>query len=155
MVLEPGIGPGQVDPSRRLLLYSPVKFKGAWPGPEQPDARFLNDDLSKENNPVRQLLLAAFAGASLVLSVGANAAGDAAAGKSKSAVCAACHGATGTSPNAMWPNLAGQKEAYLLKQLKAFKSGARKDPMMTPMASPLSDQDMANLAAYYSSQKPK
>jgi cytochrome c553 len=104
---------------------------------------------------VRQLLLAAFAGASLILSVGANAAGDAAAGKSKSAVCAACHGATGTSPNAMWPNLAGQKEAYLLKQLKAFKSGARKDPMMGPMAMPLSDQDMANLAAYFSSQKQK
>ncbi len=104
---------------------------------------------------MRQLLLAAFAGASLVLSVGASAAGDAAAGKSKSVVCAACHGATGTSPNAMWPNLAGQKEAYLLKQLKAFKSGARKDPMMAPMTSPLSDQDMANLAAYFSSQKPK
>lgn len=104
---------------------------------------------------MRRLLLAAFAGASLVLSAGANAAGDAAAGKSKSAVCAACHGATGTSPNAMWPNLAGQKEVYLLKQLKAFKSGARKDPMMGPMAMPLSDQDMANLAAYFSSQKPK
>ncbi len=104
---------------------------------------------------MRQLLLAALAGASLVLSVGANAAGDAAAGKSKSVVCAACHGATGTSPNAMWPNLAGQKEAYLLKQLKDFKSGARKDPMMAPMTSALSDQDMANLAAYFSSQKPK
>ena len=104
---------------------------------------------------MRHLLLAAFAGASLVLSVGANAAGDAAAGKSKSAVCAACHGATGTSANAIWPNLAGQKEAYLVKQLKAFKSGARKDPMMAPMVASLSDQDMANLAAYYSSQKPK
>jgi cytochrome c553 len=104
---------------------------------------------------VRQRLLAAFAGASLVLSVGANAAGDAAAGKAKSAVCAACHGPTGTSPNPIWPNLAGQKEAYLLKQLKDFKSGTRKDPMMAPMALPLSDQDMANLAAYYSSQKQK
>jgi cytochrome c553 len=104
---------------------------------------------------VRQLLLAAFAGASLVLSVGANAAGDAAAGKSKSAVCMACHGATGTSPNPMWPNLAGQKAPYLVKQLKDFKSGARKDPVMAPMAAPLSDQDMENLAAYYSSQKQK
>jgi len=104
---------------------------------------------------VRQLLLAAFAGASLILSVSANAAGDAAAGKSKSVVCAACHGATGTSPNAMWPNLAGQKAPYLVKQLKAFKSGARKDPMMGPMAMPLSDQDMENLAAYFSSQNQK
>jgi cytochrome c553 len=104
---------------------------------------------------VRQLLLAAFAGASLILSVSANAAGDAAAGKSKSAVCMACHGPTGTSPNPLWPNLAGQKAPYLVKQLKAFKSGARKDPIMAPMAAPLSDQDMENLAAYYSSQKQK
>lgn len=104
---------------------------------------------------MRQLLLAAFAGASLVLSIGANAAGDAAAGKSKSAVCMACHGPTGTSSNPMWPNLAGQKAPYLVKQLKDFKSGARKDPVMAPMAAPLSDQDMENLAAYYSSQKPK
>jgi cytochrome c553 len=104
---------------------------------------------------VRQLLLAAFAGASLVLSVGANAAGDAAAGKSKSAVCMACHGPTGTSSNPMWPNLAGQKAPYLVKQLKDFKSGARKDPVMAPMAAPLSAQDMENLAAYFSTQKPK
>jgi cytochrome c553 len=132
---------------------APLNFKEPWP--EQTNARVLNDDLSKENHPVRQLLLAAFAGASLVLSVGANAAGDAAAGKSKSAVCMACHGATGTSPNPLWPNLAGQKAPYLVKQLKAFKSGARKDPIMAPMAAPLSDQDMENLAAYYSSQKQK
>ena len=134
---------------------APLNFKEAWPGPEQASARFLNDNLSKENNPVRQLLLAAFAGASLVLSVGANAAGDAAAGKSKSAVCMACHGPTGTSPNPLWPNLAGQKAPYMVKQLKAFKSGARKDPIMGPMAAPLSDQDMENLSAYFASQKQK
>lgn len=155
MVLQSRIGPDLVDPSRRLLLYSPVKFRGNLARAGKGSAGFHNDNLSKESHPVRHLLLAAFAGASLVLSVGANAAGDAAAGKSKSAVCAACHGATGTSANAIWPNLAGQKEAYLLKQLKAFKSGARKDPMMAPMAAPLSDQDMQNLAAYYASQKPK
>ena len=104
---------------------------------------------------MRQLLLAAFAGASLVLSVGANAAGDAAAGKAKSAICGACHGATGTSVNPMWPHLAGQQAAYLVKQLKDFKSGARKDPVMAPMAAPLSVQDMENLAAYFASQKQK
>lgn len=100
---------------------------------------------------MRRLLLAAFAGASLVLSASAGAAGDAAAGKAKSAVCAACHGPAGISSNPLWPNLAGQHEAYLLKQLKAFKSGARKDPLMSPMAAPLSDQDMENLAAYFAS----
>lgn len=83
----------------------------------------------------------------------AQAGGDVNAGKAKSAMCAACHGAAGVSPNPMWPNLAGQKEVYLAKQMKAFKDGSRKDPMMGPMAKPLSDADMANLAAYYSSLK--
>lgn len=79
------------------------------------------------------------------------AAGDAAAGKSKATSCAMCHGAEGISANDIWPNLAGQKEGYLKKQMKAFKDGSRKDPMMSPMASPLSDDDIANLAAYFSS----
>ena len=78
-------------------------------------------------------------------------AGDAAAGKARAAACAACHGATGISANDMWPNLAGQKEAYLAKQIKAFRDGDRKDPMMAPMVAGLSDADAANLAAYYSS----
>ncbi|WNC72616.1 cytochrome c [Thalassotalea psychrophila] len=80
-------------------------------------------------------------------------AADAEAGKGKSAMCAACHGATGVSAVPMYPNLAGQKEAYLAKQLKDFKSGARKDPVMGSMAMPLSDADIANLAAYYASLK--
>jgi cytochrome c553 len=78
-------------------------------------------------------------------------AGDAAAGKARAATCSACHGATGISANGMWPNLAGQKEAYLAKQMKAFRDGDRKDPMMAPMAAALSDDDIANLAAYYAS----
>ena len=78
-------------------------------------------------------------------------AGDAAAGKTKSATCAACHGANGISPNDMWPNLAGQKEGYLKAQLKAFRDGQRNNPMMAPMAAPLSDADIDDLAAYYSS----
>lgn len=78
-------------------------------------------------------------------------AGDAAAGKAKSMTCAACHGADGNSPNDLWPNLAGQKEGYIAKQLKAFRDGNRQDPMMAPMAKNLSDEDIANLAAYYSS----
>lgn len=104
---------------------------------------------------MRHLLVAAIAGASLVVSAAAGAAGDAAAGKSKSAVCAACHGADGNSANPMWPSLAGQHAPYLVKQMKDFKSGARKDPVMAPMAKPLSDQDIENLAAYFASQKQK
>lgn len=83
----------------------------------------------------------------------ASAAGDAAAGKSKAAVCVACHGPNGNSTNPLWPKLAGQHAAYLEKQLKAFKSGERKDPLMSPMAAPLSEQDIADVAAYFASQK--
>ena len=81
------------------------------------------------------------------------AGGDAAAGKAKSATCAGCHGAAGISANPMWPNLAGQKDAYMVKQMKAFRDGKRSDPMMSPMAKPLSDADIDNLTAYFSSLK--
>jgi cytochrome c553 len=83
----------------------------------------------------------------------AYAAGDAEAGKGKVAMCAACHGAAGVSAIPMYPNLAGQKEAYLLKQLKDFKSGARKDPTMSAMAMGLSETDMADIAAHYAKLK--
>jgi len=78
-------------------------------------------------------------------------AGDAAAGKAKSATCAGCHGPEGISQNDLWPNLAGQKEGYLVAQIKAFRAGERKNPMMSPMAIPLSDTDIEDLAAYFSS----
>ncbi len=89
-------------------------------------------------------------GVSLLLPLAAQA-GDAAAGKAKAASCAGCHGAAGISNNPMWPNLAGQKAGYLAKQLRAFRDGTRSDPMMTPMAKPLSDADIENLATYYAS----
>ncbi|WP_093328754.1 c-type cytochrome [Thalassotalea agarivorans] len=91
--------------------------------------------------------------AATVLMAAPSLAADIAAGKAKSAVCAACHGQAGVSAVPMYPNLAGQKEEYLKKQLKDFKSGARKDPVMAPMAMPLSDEDIANLSAYYASLK--
>ncbi len=91
--------------------------------------------------------------ATVLMASPAFAGGDAAAGKAKAGMCAACHGANGVSAVPMYPNLAGQKEAYIVKQLKAFKAGTRKDPVMGPMAAPLSDADMANLAAYFSSLK--
>ncbi len=76
-------------------------------------------------------------------------AADLEAGKQKSKVCSACHGAAGISPNTSWPNLAGQQTAYLVKQMKEFREGKRSDPWMTPMALPLSDEDIENLAAFY------
>lgn len=77
-------------------------------------------------------------------------AADADAGKAKSATCASCHGADGLSTNDLWPNLKGQKNGYLVKQMKAFRDGQRTDPMMSPMAKGLTDEDIDNLAAYYS-----
>lgn len=81
-------------------------------------------------------------------------AGDIKAGKKKSVMCAACHGPLGVSANPLWPNLAGQEEGYLIKQLKAFKSGDRNDPVMSAMASPLTEKDIKNLSAYFSSLAP-
>jgi cytochrome c553 len=82
----------------------------------------------------------------------ASAAADAAAGKAASATCAGCHGMDGNSANPEWPKLAGQGEGYLIKQLHDFKDGDRKNATMAPMAMGLSDQDMENLAAYFSGQ---
>lgn len=78
-------------------------------------------------------------------------AGDAEAGKAKSVTCAACHGGTGISPVGTFPNLAGQKEEYLAAQITAFREGTRVSTQMAPMVSGLSDEDIANLAAYYAS----
>ena len=90
----------------------------------------------------------------LALAWGHNArAADIEAGKAKAAVCAACHGVAGKASVPVYPHLAGQQEAYLLKQLKAFKDGSRKEPLMIPFMAPLSEADMENLAAYYASLK--
>ena len=76
---------------------------------------------------------------------------DAAAGKEKSALCAGCHGADGISLVDEIPNLAGQKEAYLVKVLGDYRSGTRKNPIMSSIAQGLSDEDIRDLAAFFSS----
>lgn len=102
---------------------------------------------------MKRLTSVLIAGILLGTSASVLAGGDAAAGKAKFTTCAGCHGATGVNTNPLFPNLAGQKEAYVVKQLKAFRAGTRTDPMMSPMAKPLSDADIDNLAAYISSLK--
>ncbi len=102
---------------------------------------------------MKKIVVATMASLLLVTANVSMAGGDAAAGKAKSATCAGCHGAAGVSANPLWPNLAGQKEAYMVKQLKAFRAGTRTDPMMSPMAKPLSDADIDNLAAHFSGLK--
>jgi len=82
-----------------------------------------------------------------------SAAGDAVAGKEKSAPCAACHGADGNSPNPDFPRLAGQHADYMVKALEDYRNGLRKNPIMSGFAANLSKQDREDLAAYYASQK--
>lgn len=83
------------------------------------------------------------------------AAGDIAAGQSKSTVCSACHGADGNSTNPDWPKLAGQHSAYTEKQLHDLKAGkVRSDALMAGIVATLEPQDMADLAAYYAAQSP-
>lgn len=91
----------------------------------------------------------------LTVTGGAQAAGDATAGQQKSAPCQACHGTDGNSAVGMYPKIAGQHASYIERQLKALRDGQRNDPVMSPMAANLSDQDIADLAAYYSSQTVK
>lgn len=81
-------------------------------------------------------------------------AADITAGEQKAATCMGCHGPKGKSSSAQWPNLAAQQSLYIVNQLNAFKTGTRNNPMMQSMAANLSDDDMNNLAAYYSSQPP-
>ena len=90
----------------------------------------------------------------LVCATVALGAGSKADGEAKAAVCAACHGPKGISVNPLWPSLAGQQEAYLEKQIKAFRDGERNEATMQPFVANLTDQDAADLAAYYASLSP-
>lgn len=101
---------------------------------------------------LKKLLI--IAGAVVLLFNNAIAAGDAQKGKQKSAVCAACHGVEGISALPMNPNLAGQVPGYISAQLAAFKSGERENAIMLGQVAGLSEQDMTDLDAYYSSLTP-
>ena len=89
-----------------------------------------------------------------ILMLAANAfAADVEAGKAKvQTVCAACHGVAGVSVSDTIPNLAAQKAAYIETQLKALKEGTRKNPIMSAIATQLSNDDIANVAAYFATQ---
>lgn len=95
--------------------------------------------------------LSAIALAALLAAAPAQAQSPAAAGRAKAQACAACHGVLGiaTAPDA--PHLAGQPDFYVAAQLRAYRSGARQHPVMNVIAKPLSDEDIAALAAWYAS----
>lgn len=89
------------------------------------------------------------------LAASATHAADPAVGKAKyETTCVACHGANGISIAPIYPNVAGQKEEYLVAQLKAFRDGSRQNPIMAPMAKGLTDTDIANISLYVSTLKP-
>lgn len=87
-----------------------------------------------------------------MFAMSANAA-DIEAGKAKSMACTSCHGANGISSSPMIPNLAGQKAAYLAKAIRDFKTGERKNGMMSSVVGMIADSDIDNVAAYFASMK--
>lgn len=91
--------------------------------------------------------------AAAILAMGHAHAADALAGKKKTAMCAVCHGVDGIAKNPDAPNLAGNNASYIIRQLRAFQSGARQHEQMTIVAQSLSEEDVADLAAWYSSLK--
>jgi len=93
--------------------------------------------------------------AMLALASNVVAGGDPVAGKKKANLCIGCHGVDGNSANPDWPSLAGQGEAYLAKQITDFKTGARKDGTMNAMVGSLNDTDIANVSAFFASNKAK
>ncbi len=90
----------------------------------------------------------------LSASISFSLAGDIVAGKKAARNCAGCHGMDGISRNPLWPNLAGQKKAYIARQLKDYRTGVRKSAQMTYWAKALSAKDIENVAAYYESLQP-
>ncbi len=102
------------------------------------------------NSLQQSLITALFLAAFLTLPVSA---ADITAGEQKAGNCVGCHGPNGNSSNVQWPNLAAQQATYLSNQLKAFKAGDRSNPMMQSMTANLNNEDIDNLAAYFSTQK--
>ena len=106
--------------------------------------------------PARRWRPAAGATAGLVLLLAgppAFAGGDPVAGEAVAGRCQACHGSDGNSPSPLFPHLAGQYEDYLLKTLEDYRSGAREDPVMRSFAEQLSEEEMADVAAFYATQE--
>ncbi len=90
----------------------------------------------------------------LMFSVASQAADPKAAESQAKTLCAGCHGPNGVSMNPLWPNLAGQQDQYLIKSMQDYRNGVRNDPIMAPLAKTLTDEAIADLAAYFTSLPP-
>ena len=103
----------------------------------------------RRRGPAGLLRRSAVAALALGLTAGPALAADAKAGRQQATVCQPCHGLDGVGRNPTVPNIAGESELYLIKQLKAFRSGERRHAQMSIIAKGLADKDIANLAAWY------
>ena len=112
-------------------------------------AKIISLQYMRSGSVAQTLIILAVIGALSVMSPPASA-GDRTKGKKKARLCQVCHGIDGVGRNPTVPNIAGESELYLVKQLKAFRSGERKHEQMTIVASSLSDADIENLSAWYS-----
>ncbi|CAN5289711.1 cytochrome c [soil metagenome] len=99
---------------------------------------------------IARVFVCLFVSGSLLATAGTSQVADAKAGRKKAQMCAPCHGIDGISKMPVAPNIAGSPAMYLEKQMKAFRSEERKDETMSVVAKPLSDGDIADLAAWYS-----
>ena len=109
---------------------------------------------SKAIPALRQLttIIGALAMCSAIATSASAQTGDAAAGRTKATTCAACHGVDGNSVTPEWPSLAGQSEAYIVRQLEAYAAGQRADLGMQGFSATLSEQDMHDIGAFYATQ---
>jgi cytochrome c553 len=116
----------------------------------------MKSGLSKKSGMARGLIASTVVLLGMTVANLANATGNVEAGQTKAAtVCVACHGLDGNSVNPEWPSLAGQHEKYIIKQIKAFRAGERSNALMSPIAMTLTDQDIEDVAAYFTTQKIK
>jgi len=109
--------------------------------------------MNMKNASKLRVIAALLISSTLFVAGTAVAGGNAKAGEAASATCAGCHGADGNSTIATNPRLAGQYESYIVQALKAYRSGERKNALMSGFAAALTDQQIADLAAYFSSQE--
>ena len=147
-----GISPNDTWPSLagQNAAYL-VRILAAYKSGDQTDAAMTPLAQALSDGDIQDLA-AYYAGLSCKATSGGKVVGDADRGKLLAKNCASCHGETGIGSNPAWPILAGQKPGYLANVLKAFKAGLRKDPMMASVSRGLSENDIADLAAYYAAQ---
>ena len=135
------------DSSERVQKDATIRYDiKRWPRPRRGSNGYGNMNRRFATTTLLAMLLAAFQVQAQSLIDGSLE-----AGKARSISCTACHGAEGNSVNPLWPHISKQSASYVVKQLEAFQKGTRSNPLMTPQAMSLSDEDIRNVAVYFES----